>query len=385
VKIHEYQAKMVLGRHGVPIPKGDVVVSAFEAHQVAERLGTDVVVVKAQIHAGGRGKGGGIRSARGPAEAERVAEELLGMQLVTHQTGPEGRKVARLLVEEGLDIERELYLGLVLDRAAGCPVMMASATGGMDIEQVAADTPALIVREHVHPTAGLAAYQARKLAFGIGLGATLVAPAVEIMRNLYQTFLATDASLLEINPLVITRGGQLLALDAKIDLDDNALFRHKDLAKLRDLSEEEPLEVEASKHSLNYIRLDGTIGCMVNGAGLAMATMDVIKLAGGEPANFLDVGGGANAEQIRNAFKILVADANVKAVFINIFGGILRCDVLAKGIIAAVREVDLQVPLVIRMEGTNVEQGWKMLQASGLSFTLAETMAQGAEHVVRLA
>lgn len=376
---------MVLGRHGVPIPKGDVVVSAFEAHQVAERLGTDVVVVKAQIHAGGRGKGGGIRSARGPAEAERVAEELLGMQLVTHQTGPEGRKVARLLVEEGLDIERELYLGLVLDRAAGCPVMMASATGGMDIEQVAADTPALIVREHVHPTAGLAAYQARKLAFGIGLGATLVAPAVEIMRNLYQTFLATDASLLEINPLVITRGGQLLALDAKIDLDDNALFRHKDLAKLRDLSEEEPLEVEASKHSLNYIRLDGTIGCMVNGAGLAMATMDVIKLAGGEPANFLDVGGGANAEQIRNAFKILVADANVKAVFINIFGGILRCDVLAKGIIAAVREVDLQVPLVIRMEGTNVEQGWKMLQASGLSFTLAETMAQGAEHVVRLA
>ena len=376
---------MVLGRHGVPIPKGDVGVSAFEAHQVAERLGTDVVVVKAQIHAGGRGKGGGIRSARGPAEAERVAEELLGMQLVTHQTGPEGRKVARLLVEEGLDIERELYLGLVLDRAAGCPVMMASATGGMDIEQVAADTPALIVREHVHPTAGLAAYQARKLAFGIGLGATLVAPAVEIMRNLYQTFLATDASLLEINPLVITRGGQLLALDAKIDLDDNALFRHKDLAKLRDLSEEEPLEVEASKHSLNYIRLDGTIGCMVNGAGLAMATMDVIKLAGGEPANFLDVGGGANAEQIRNAFKILVADANVKAVFINIFGGILRCDVLAKGIIAAAREVDLQVPLVIRMEGTNVEQGWKMLQASGLSFTLAETMAQGAEHVVRLA
>ena len=376
---------MVLGRHGVPIPKGDVVVSAFEAHQVAERLGTDVVVVKAQIHAGGRGKGGGIRSARGPAEAERVAEELLGMQLVTHQTGPEGRKVARLLVEEGLDIERELYLGLVLDRAAGCPVMMASAPGGMDIEQVAADTPALIVREHVHPTAGLAAYQARKLAFGIGLGATLVAPAVEIMRNLYQTFLATDASLLEINPLVITRGGQLLALDAKIDLDDNALFRHKDLAKLRDLSEEEPLEVEASKHSLNYIRLDGTIGCMVNGAGLAMATMDVIKLAGGEPANFLDVGGGANAEQIRNAFKILVADANVKAVFINIFGGILRCDVLAKGIIAAAREVDLQVPLVIRMEGTNVEQGWKMLQASGLSFTLAETMAQGAEHVVRLA
>ena len=376
---------MVLGRHGVPIPKGDVVVRAFEAHQVADRLGTDVVVVKAQIHAGGRGKGGGIRSARGPAEAERVAEELLGMQLVTHQTGPEGRKVARLLVEEGLDIERELYLGLVLDRAAGCPVMMASATGGMDIEQVAADTPALIVREHVHPTAGLAAYQARKLAFGIGLGATLVAPAVEIMRNLYQTFLATDASLLEINPLVITRGGQLLALDAKIDLDDNALFRHKDLAKLRDLSEEEPLEVEASKHSLNYIRLDGTIGCMVNGAGLAMATMDVIKLAGGEPANFLDVGGGANAEQIRNAFKILVADANVKAVFINIFGGILRCDVLAKGIIAAAREVDLQVPLVIRMEGTNVEQGWKMLQASGLSFTLAETMAQGAEHVVRLA
>ena len=376
---------MVLGRHGVPIPKGDVVVSAFEAHQVAERLGTDVVVVKAQIHAGGRGKGGGIRSARGPAEAERVAEELLGMQLVTHQTGPEGRKVARLLVEEGLDIERELYLGLVLDRAAGCPVMMASATGGMDIEQVAADTPALIVREHVHPTAGLAAYQARKLAFGIGLGATLVAPAVEIMRNLYQTFLATDASLLEINPLVITRGGQLLALDAKIDLDDNALFRHKDLAKLRDLSEEEPLEVEASKHSLNYIRLDGTIGCMVNGAGLAMATMDVIKLAGGEPANFLDVGGGANAEQLRHAFKLLVADANVKAVFINIFGGILRCDVLAKGIIAAAREVDLQVPLVIRMEGTNVEQGWKMLQASGLSFTLAETMAQGAEHVVRLA
>jgi succinyl-CoA synthetase beta subunit len=385
MKLHEYQAKAVLAEHGVPIPSGEVAFSAAEARSVAERLGTEVVVVKAQIHAGGRGKGGGVKLAKGPAEAERIAGELLGMQLVTHQTGPEGRRVGRLLVEQGLDIERELYLGLVLDRAAGCPVVMASGAGGVDIEEVAAATPERILRELSHPTAGLSPYQARALAFGLGLEAALVGPAVKLMRSLDAAFRAIDATLIEINPLVVTRDGRLLALDAKITLDDNALFRHKSLGELRDLTEEEPLEVEASKDALNYIKLDGTIGCMVNGAGLAMATMDIIKLSGGEPANFLDVGGGANATQIRNAFRILMSDPSVKAVFINIFGGILRCDVLAEGVIAAVTELDVRAPVVIRMEGTNVEQGRKMLDASGLNFTTAATMAEAATEVVRLA
>ncbi len=382
MKIHEYQAKAILERHGVPIPRGDVACSPAEARQVAERLATDVVVVKAQIHAGGRGKGGGVKLARGPAEAERIAGEMLGMQLVTPQTGPRGRTVARLLVEQGLEIDRELYLGLTMDRAAARPVMMASSAGGVEIEQVAADRPELIFREHAHPTAGVAPYQARRLAFALGLAPELAGQAVKIMTSLYDAFQATDASLLEINPLVVTRSGQLLALDAKITLDDNALFRHADLAKLRDLAEEDPLEIEASKHALSYIKLDGTVGCMVNGAGLAMATMDIIKLAGGEPANFLDVGGGANAEQIRSAFAILMSDASVRAVLINIFGGILRCDVLAEGVIAAVRELDVRMPVVIRMEGTNVERGREMLQASGLDFRTVGTMAEAAELVV---
>ncbi|MAG70869.1 MAG: ADP-forming succinate--CoA ligase subunit beta [Acidobacteria bacterium] len=385
MKLHEYQAKAVLAEHGVPIPSGEVAFSAAEARSIAERLGTEVVVVKAQIHAGGRGKGGGVKLANGPAEAERIAGELLGMQLVTHQTGPEGRRVGRLLVEQGLDIERELYFGLVFDRAAGCPVVMASGAGGVDIEEVAAATPERILRELSHPTAGLSPYQARALAFGLGLEAGLVGPAVKLMRSLDAAFRAIDATLIEINPLVVTRDGRLLALDAKITLDDNALFRHRSLGELRDLTEEEPLEVEASKDALNYIKLDGTIGCMVNGAGLAMATMDIIKLSGGEPANFLDVGGGANATQIRNAFRILMSDPSVKAVFINIFGGILRCDVLAEGVIAAVTELDVRAPVVIRMEGTNVEQGRKLLDASGLNFTTAATMAEAATEVVRLA
>ena len=384
MKIHEYQAKELLGNYGVPIPNGGVVFTSAEARKVEEGLGVDVVVLKAQIHAGGRGKGGGVRLARGPAEVEQIAEELLGMQLVTHQTGPEGRKVSRLLVEEGLEIERELYLGEVLDRVAACPVMMASTAGGVDIEQVAADTPELIKRQKV--SGELTVDQARSLAEALKPSDDKqCAEVVELIRKLNKVFWENDVSLLEINPLVVTRNGRFLALDAKINFDDSALFRQKHLADLRDLAEEEPLEVEASKHSLSYIKLDGTIGCMVNGAGLAMATMDIIKLAGGEPANFLDVGGGANADQIRNAFKILLSDKNVEAVLINIFGGILRCDVLAEGVISAVRDLDVQIPVVIRMEGTNVEKGREMLQASGLNFTTVDTMAQAADRVVGLA
>ena len=384
MKIHEYQAKELLGNYGVPIPNGGVVFTSAEARKVAEGLGVDVVVLKAQIHAGGRGKGGGVRLARGPAEVEQIAEELLGMQLVTHQTGPEGRMVSRLLVEEGLEIERELYLGEVLDRVAACPVMMASTAGGVDIEQVAADTPELIKRQKV--SGELTVDQARSLAEALKPSDDKqCAEVVELIRKLNKVFWENDVSLLEINPLVVTRNGRFLALDAKINFDDSALFRQKHLADLRDLAEEEPLEVEASKHALNYIKLDGTIGCMVNGAGLAMATMDIVKLAGGEPANFLDVGGGANADQIRNAFKILLSDKNVEAVLINIFGGILRCDVLAEGVISAVRDLDVQIPVVIRMEGTNVEKGREMLQASGLNFTTVDTMAQAADRVVGLA
>jgi succinyl-CoA synthetase beta subunit len=385
VKIHEYQAKAVLARFGVPVPRGSVASTAAEARKAAEALGGGTVVVKAQIHAGGRGKGGGVKVAKNAEEAEQLAGRILGMTLITHQTGPEGRIVSRVLIEEGLQMTRELYLGLVLDRSSGRPVLMVSQEGGVEIEKVAAETPEKIHKVYINPSLGLQPFQARQLAFALELEGPQIGQGVKMMQALYQAYVATDASLLEINPLVVTASGQLLALDAKMNFDDNALYRHPDQKELRDLSEEDPLEVEASKFSLNYIKLDGTIGCMVNGAGLAMATMDIIKLAGGEPANFLDVGGGANAEQIRNAFRILMSDAHVKAVLINIFGGILRCDVLAEGLIAAVRDLGVRVPIVIRMEGTNVERGKQMLRESGLNFTTADSMDEAAAKVVALA
>jgi succinyl-CoA synthetase beta subunit len=385
MKIHEYQGKSILAKYKVPVPRGEMAMTPRQAREIAERLGGAVWVVKAQIHAGGRGKGGGVKVVKSLDEVEKAAGQLLGMQLVTHQTGPQGQKVGRLLIEEGLAIARELYFGMLIDRSTRSPVLMASSAGGVDIEEVAAETPHLIVKEYVDPAVGLTAFQARKIAFGIGLEGPQIGQAVKLLMSLYQAFTGSDASLVEINPLIVTRDGNLLALDAKVTFDDNALYRHPDYKELRDIAEEDPLEVEASKFLLNYIRLDGTIGCMVNGAGLAMATMDIIKLAGGEPANFLDVGGGANAEQIRNAFKILMSDANVKAVLINIFGGILRCDVLAEGLIAAVTELHVEVPIVIRMEGTNVEQGKAMLAASGLNFTTADSMGEAAEKVVALA
>ena len=384
MKIHEYQAKQLFAAVGLSVPRGDVARTEAEARGIAERFGGRVVV-KAQIHAGGRGKGGGVKVVADAAEAERAASAMLGMTLVTAQTGPEGRTVGRLLIEEALDIVQELYVGLVMDRALARPVLMASAAGGMDIEQVAADTPELIHREPIDPGTGLLPFQARRVTFAMGLtgrAANRVAGAMLAADRAYRQF---DASLLEVNPLVVTGAGDVLALDAKINLDDSALARHPELRELRDLAEEDPLEVEASKHALNYIRLDGTIGCMVNGAGLAMATMDIIKLSGGEPANFLDVGGGANADQIRNAFRLLLADENVRAVLINIFGGILRCDVLAEGVITAVRELEVTLPVVIRMEGTNVEQGNRMLRESGLNFTTAASMGEAAERVVALA
>jgi succinyl-CoA synthetase beta subunit len=385
MKIHEYQAKAILARHGVPVPRGEITFAAGEAEGIARRLGGQIVVVKAQIHAGGRGKGGGVKLAKSPEEAERLAREMIGMTLVTHQTGPEGRLVSRVLIEEGLQMTRELYVSLLLDRAAGKPVMMASAAGGMDIEEVAEKTPEKIVRVYIEPGVGIVPFEARQLGFAIGLDAPQVNKFVRITAALYDAFVINDASLIEINPLVVTAAGDLLALDAKMNFDDNALYRHPELKELRDLAEEDPLEIEASKFSLNYIHLDGNIGCMVNGAGLAMATMDIIKLAGGEPANFLDVGGGANAEQIRNAFKILMSDKNVKAVLINIFGGILRCDVLAQGVIAAVKELGVPVPIVIRMEGTNVDEGKRLLKESGMKLTTADSMDEAATKVVQLA
>ncbi len=385
MKIHEYQAKALLARHGVPVPRGEVAFDAAEACEIARRLGDALVVVKAQIHAGGRGKGGGVKLARSPDEVEQIARTMIGMTLATHQTGPGGRVVSRVLVEEGLQMTRELYLSLVLDRASGKPVMMASAAGGMDIEEVAASTPEKIVRVYVEPGVGFVPFEARQLGFAIGLDGPQVNEAVKLMTVLYEAFIATDASLVEINPLAVTVSGDLLALDAKMNFDDNALYRHPDIRDLRDLGEEDPLEIEASKFSLNYIRLDGNIGCMVNGAGLAMATMDIIKLTGGEPANFLDVGGGASAEQIRSAFKILMSDKKVKAVLINIFGGILRCDVLAQGVIAAVKELDVQVPIVIRMEGTNVDEGKRLLRESRMNFSTADSMSETAKKVVQLA
>ncbi len=384
MKIHEYQAKALLARYGVPVPRGELALSADEAGAAAKKIGGSVVV-KAQIHAGGRGKGGGVKVAKDAQEARAIAEKMLGMTLVTHQTGPEGRVVQRLLVEETLPIERELYLGIVLDRARGKNVFMASADGGVEIEEVAAKTPERILKEAIEPGLGLIPFQARKLAFGIGLTGPAANLAAQAMVALAKANEALDASLAEINPFVLTKDGKVYALDAKINLDDNALFRHKDLTQLRDLNEEDPLEVEASRFGLNYIKLDGNVACMVNGAGLAMATMDIIKYAGGNPANFLDVGGGANEDQIRNAFRILLSDPAVQAVLINIFGGILRCDTLAAGVVNAARELSVRSPIVVRMEGTNVEQGRKILLDSGLNFTVAKDMRDAAEKVVRLA
>jgi len=385
MKIHEYQAKAILARYGVTTPRGEVAFTKEEAREAAQRLKSQITVVKAQIHAGGRGKGGGVKLARSSDEAGDIAGHILGMNLVTPQTGPAGRFVKRVLVEEGLDIKRELYLGLLVDRATGRVVFMASAAGGMEIEEVAKNNPGAILREAIHPAVGLQLYQARKIAFGLGLPIEVVNQSVPFLQALYRAFMDTDASLLEINPCVVTGEGHLVALDAKMTFDDNALFRHKDLRELRDLDEEDPLEVEASKYGLNYIKLEGSVACMVNGAGLAMATMDIIKYAGGSPANFLDVGGGASADQVKNAFRILMSDPEVKAVFINIFGGILRCDVLATGVVAAAKDLQLKVPVVVRMEGTNVELGQQILRDSGLNFAIAEGMKDGAQKVVALA
>ena len=385
MKIHEYQAKAVLARFGVPVPRGEVIFNASEATAVAERLGTSVVVVKAQIHAGGRGKGGGVKLAKSSHEAERLAKQMIGMTLVTHQTGPEGRKVGRVLIEEGLQIERELYLSMLLDRAAARPVIIASGAGGMDIEEVAAKEPEKILREHIDPATGVIPFQARKLAFALGLEAGPAGKMVKLLEAIYKAYIETDASLIEINPLILTKSGDLIALDAKVTFDDNALYRHPDIREFRDLSEEDPLEVEASKYSLNYIKLDGTVGCMVNGAGLAMATMDVIKLYGGNPANFLDVGGGASAEKVTEAFKIMLRNPDLKAILVNIFGGIMRCDVIAEGVIAASRAVSLKVPLVVRMKGTNEEQGKALLAQSGLPIITANNMAEAAQKVVAAA
>jgi len=385
MKIHEYQAKEIFRRFGVPTPRGEMVTTPEQARVVAEKLGTKIVVVKAQIHAGGRGKAGGVKLAKSPAEAADLAKSMMGMKLVTPQTGPAGRIVQRLLIEEGLDIKRELYLSILVDRAVAAPVLMASTAGGMEIEEVAHKNPELILRETISPATGLQPYHTRKLAFGLGLSGDAAAAAGPFLQALHRAFLETDASLAEINPLIVTADGKLVALDAKMAFDDNALYRHKDIAELRDLNEEDPLEVEASTYKLNYIKLDGNVGCMVNGAGLAMSTMDIIKLSGGSPANFLDVGGGASAEQVKNAFKILVKDPSVKGVFINIFGGILRCDVLASGVVAAAKELNLKLPVVVRMEGTNVEKGQQILKESGLGLTIATDMKDGAQKVVALA
>jgi succinyl-CoA synthetase beta subunit len=388
MKIHEYQAKSVLKKYGVAVPRGELATTREEAEAVAKNLfgaGATGVVVKAQIHAGGRGKGGGVKIAKSLEEAGDLAGKMLGMTLVTHQTGPEGRIVRRLLIEETLPIEKELYIGILLDRAEAKAVFMASAAGGMEIEQVAAENPDAILKEYIEPGMGLEAFQARKIAFKLGLKPQQINQAVQFFTALYKAYEQTDASLLEINPFITTTDGRLFALDAKINFDDNALFRHADLRELRDITEEDPLEFEASKYNLNYIKLDGNVGCMVNGAGLAMATMDIIKYAGGMPANFLDVGGGANAEQVTHAFEILLSDKHVKAVLINIFGGILRVDTLATGVVEAARKTNIQLPIVLRLEGTNVEAGREILKQSGLNFIVAETMKDAADKVVRAA
>ena len=388
MKIHEYQAKDILAKHGVAVPRGEVANTFDEALEVAKRLftaGANGVVVKAQIHAGGRGKGGGVKVAKTFAEAEEFAKKILGMQLITHQTGPQGQKVQRLLIEETAPIDRELYLGIVLDRAQAKLAFMASQAGGMEIEEVAAKDPDAIYKEYIDPAVGFQPYQARNLAFKLGLKPAQIADAVRFMTGLYNVYIDTDASLLEVNPFITTKDGKLLALDCKINFDDNAIFRHKDLKELRDVAEEDPLEVEASKYALNYIKLDGNIACMVNGAGLAMATMDIIQYAGGSPANFLDVGGGANQQQIENAFDILLSDKNVQAVFINIFGGILRVDTLAQGVVAAAKNLNVKVPVILRLEGTNVEEGRRILKDSGLKFIVGETMQDAAQKAVEAA
>jgi succinyl-CoA synthetase beta subunit len=388
MKIHEYQAKDILAKYGVAVPRGEVANTLDEALEVARRLftnGAKGVVVKAQIHAGGRGKGGGVKVAKTFAEAEEYSKKILGMQLVTHQTGPQGQKVQRLLIEETAPIDRELYLGIVLDRAKAQLVFMASQAGGMEIEEVAAKDPDAIYKEYIDPAVGFQPYQARNLAFKLGLKSTQINEAVKFMTGLYKVYIETDASLLEINPFITTKDDRLLALDCKINFDDNAMFRHKELKDLRDVAEEDPLEVEASKYALNYIKLDGNIACMVNGAGLAMATMDIIQYAGGSPANFLDVGGGANQQQIEQAFGILLSDPNVKAIFINIFGGILRVDVLAQGVVAAAKNLGVKLPIVLRLEGTNVEEGRKILKESGLNFEVGSTMKDAADLVVKAA
>jgi succinyl-CoA synthetase beta subunit len=384
MKIHEYQGKELLQKFQVPVPAGGVAETPEESRRVAESLETGPFVVKAQIHAGGRGKGGGIKPAATPEEVEQAAAQILGMTLVTPQTGPEGRLVQKVLVEQAQDIAQELYLGIVMDRTLARPIIMMSAAGGMEIEEVAARTPELIIKEAVDPATGLMPYQARNLGFGVGLKPEMLRPATSFIQNLYKLFVSLDCSLAEINPLVITHQGAMLALDAKINLDDNALFRHHDLAALEDSNEMDPLEYESKKHQLNYIRLSGNIGAMVNGAGLAMATMDLIKAAGAEPANFLDVGGGASADMVANGFRIILGDPRVKGVLINIFGGILRCDTLADGVIQAVKEVQVNVPIIIRLEGTNVEAGRKLLAESGLAFTVATDMRDAAQKVAAL-
>ena len=382
MKIHEYQAKQILIRYGVKIPEGKVAHNPPEAYEIARRLG-GTVAVKAQIHAGGRGKGGGIKIAKSPEEAKEMAGKLIGSKLVTPQTGDEGRVVQRVLVEEGLNIQREFYLGIVIDRSQQKLVFMASREGGVEIEEVAHTSPDLILKEYIQPGIGWQSFQARKIAFGLGLNAKTVGKASRLMSALYRAFEETDASMVEVNPLVLTEEGELYALDAKMNFDDNALDRHPEIVEMRDLSEEDPTEIEASRHRLSYIKLDGDVGCMVNGAGLAMATMDIIKMAGSSPANFLDVGGGANLDQVKNAFRILLLDENLKAVLINIFGGIVRCDVVAEGVVQAVKEVGIKVPVVVRLEGTNVEKGREILKDSGLDFLVATDMADAAQKVVQ--
>jgi len=384
MKVHEYQAKALLARYGVAVPRGEVAGTADEAREIAKKLGGPVVV-KAQIHAGGRGKGGGIRIARDPDEAFEHARAILGMTLVTPQTGPAGRLVRKVLVEEALDLDRELYLGVTLDRSRALPMVIASRSGGMEIEEVAARDPSAVLREAVDPSLGMFPFQARRLAFALGLAAEPFRQAVFLMQSLFRAYVETDATLAEVNPLLVTSSGRVLALDAKMTFDDNALFRHPDIREMRDLAEEDPLEVEASKFGLNYVKLDGNVGCMVNGAGLAMATMDLVKLAGGEPANFLDVGGGATEEQVKNAFRIILSDRNVRAILINIFGGIMRCDVIAKGVVAAVKEMGLSLPVVVRLEGTNVDEGKRILRESGLAVMPAEGLADAARKAVEAA
>lgn len=384
MKIHEYQAKEILKQFGIPVPHGGVAQTPGGAREIARQIGAGKTMVKAQIHAGGRGKVGGIKDASSPEEVETAAEEMIGMRLVTAQTGPEGKKVRKVLVEEGLGIEKEFYLGVVLDRGRACPVFMASDQGGMEIERIATETPGRVLMEHVDPSVGLRPFQVSRLAFGLGLNQAVMGKARSIFEGLYRAFYAKDCLLAEINPLVLTSGGELVALDAKMDFDDNALYRHGDISGMRDFFEEDPLEVEASRYNLNYIKLNGSVGCMVNGAGMGMATMDLIKLAGAEPANFLDLGGTANVETVKNAFKILLSDKNVRAILINIFGGILRCDTIAKGVIEASRDVGVGIPVVIRLEGTNVEEGRSLLDQSPLDLVVAVDLKDAAEKVMEV-